>query len=70
MAIGEVVLADGSVDSEGVVRDVGGERSVGAVDVVVRADVLDRGQVNGGMTSGMSRPIDRMVPTVGTKIVA
>jgi hypothetical protein len=44
----EVVLADRTNDCEGVLGDVHGERSVGAVDVGVRAWVRDGGELDGG----------------------
>src|SRR5580692_10438763 len=47
MTAAQVVLADGSLDRERVLRHVGAERAVGAADVVVRAVVDDDRQFGG-----------------------
>ncbi len=58
MAAAQVVLADGSLDRERVLRHVGAEGAVGAVDVVVRAAVDDDRQLRGRQLDAFD-PADR-----------
>jgi hypothetical protein len=55
---GQVVLADGSLDREGVLGHVRGERAVGAVDVVVGAPVDDDRELDGRHDQSLD-PADR-----------
>ncbi|GAA2341338.1 hypothetical protein Scani_38040 [Streptomyces caniferus] len=42
----QVVLAERAVDREGVARDVGSQRAVGAVDLGGRSAVLEHGRLH------------------------
>src|SRR5438445_703407 len=48
VAVDEVVLADGAIDADRVVGDMGGQGTVGAVDLGVRSDVGGDGQLGAG----------------------
>jgi hypothetical protein len=70
MAPAQVVLADGSLDRERVLRHVGAEGTVGPVDVVVRAVVDDDCQLRGRISTPSTRPTGRICPVQGIKTVA
>lgn len=65
----QVILADRTVDSEGVLRDISGQNTVGAIDLRGSPACSMTANSTAGISRAVTRPIGRTEAAQGTKIV-